>query len=79
MDRGAWWDPWGCKELDMTEQLTYTFVNSIDLMLSVLSTIIFLKEELKTEVQLGKFENQIDYLEQFMNWVASPLANRKKL
>ena len=42
-------------------------------------TIIFLKEELKTEVQLGKFENQIDYLEQFMNWVASPLANRKKL
>ena len=19
MDRGAWWTPWGCKELDMTE------------------------------------------------------------
>ena len=19
MDRGAWWPPWGCKELDMTE------------------------------------------------------------
>ena len=24
MDRGAWWgySPWGCKELDMTEQLS---------------------------------------------------------
>ena len=25
MDRGAWWatySPWGCQELDMTEQLT---------------------------------------------------------
>ena len=22
MDRGAWWAPWGCKELDMTERLS---------------------------------------------------------
>ena len=39
----------------------------------------FFKEELKTEVQWSKFENQIDYLEQFMNWVACHLAHRKKL
>ena len=36
--------PWGHKELEMTKQLTHTFVKRIDLMLSVLSTIIFQKK-----------------------------------
>ena len=36
--------PWGHKELDMTEQLAHTFFKGIDLMGSVLSTIIFLKK-----------------------------------
>ena len=29
MDRGAWRAPWGCKELDMTEQLTQTLLAEV--------------------------------------------------
>ena len=28
MDKGAWWGPWGCKELDTTERLTVRAVLS---------------------------------------------------
>ena len=31
MDRGPWWvySPWGCKESDMTEQLTHFIINEL--------------------------------------------------
>jgi len=41
---GGLYSPWGRKELEMTEQLTHTFVKRIDLMLSVLTTIIIQKK-----------------------------------
>ena len=41
---GGLYSPWGRKELEMTEQLTHTFVKRIDLMLSILTTIIIQKK-----------------------------------
>ena len=55
---------------------TYRFVKRVDLMLSVLLQYL---EGLKTEIQLSKSEDQIGFLQQFMNRAPAHLANRKEL
>ena len=34
---------------------------------------------LKNNIHLNKFEDQIGFIQQIMNWAASHLANRKEL
>ena len=45
----------------------------------MLSVLLQYLEGLKTEIQLSKSEDQIGFLQQFMNRAPAHLANRKEL
>ena len=76
MDRGAWWAavPWGCKELDTTEQLyTHTEPDGIAQRLSIcLECHVLPTLESKWNLELSRNEDPFEHHPQ--NVVHSPLC-----